>query len=191
VCKGYRLAVEEPGGLGRLRAAGVVGTIDTLKIMSKKYYGGRAAAPRLQQLQRQLGKTLRVGDWQEAPVGAPNSRRRVWGIGIVKRSAVVKELILTKRAGRALNAWSARQPLLKVNTARPYEGPADARAPERPPGGSIKAWELKQREISQGSCFATTRWSVVTLDPGKRQMNILLLVDTTIEDESPSHVRQE
>ena len=30
------------------------------------------------------------------------------------------------------------------------------------------------------SCFATTRWSVVTLDPGKRQMNILLLVDTTI-----------
>jgi hypothetical protein len=42
-----------------------------------------------------------------------------------------------------------------------------------------------------GSCFATTRWSVVTLDPGKRQMNILLLVDTTIEGASPSHARQE
>ena len=41
------------------------------------------------------------------------------------------------------------------------------------------------------SCFATTRWSVVTLDPGKRQMNILLLVDTTIEGASPSHARQE
>ena len=41
------------------------------------------------------------------------------------------------------------------------------------------------------SCFATTRWSVVTLDPGKGQMNILLLVDTTIEGASPSHARQE
>ena len=41
------------------------------------------------------------------------------------------------------------------------------------------------------SCFATTRWSVVTLDPGKRQMNILLLVATTIEGASPSHARQE
>ena len=41
------------------------------------------------------------------------------------------------------------------------------------------------------SCFATTRWSVVTLDPGKRQMSILLLVDTTIEGASPSHARQE
>ena len=41
------------------------------------------------------------------------------------------------------------------------------------------------------SCFATTRWSVVTLDPGKRQMNILLLVDTAIERASPSHARQE
>jgi hypothetical protein len=41
------------------------------------------------------------------------------------------------------------------------------------------------------SCFATTRWSVVTLDPGKRQVNILLLVDTTIEGASPSHARQE
>jgi hypothetical protein len=40
VCKGYQLAVEEPGGLGRLRAAGVVGTIDTLKILTKKCYGG-------------------------------------------------------------------------------------------------------------------------------------------------------
>jgi hypothetical protein len=35
------------------------------------------------------------------------------------------------------------------------------------------------------------RWSVVTLDPGKRQMNILLLVDTTIEGANPSHARQE
>ena len=34
------------------------------------------------------------------------------------------------------------------------------------------------------------RW-VVTLDPGKRQMDILLLVDTTIEGASPSHARQE
>jgi hypothetical protein len=41
------------------------------------------------------------------------------------------------------------------------------------------------------SCFATTRWSVVTLDPGKMQMNILLLADTTIEGASPSHARQE
>jgi hypothetical protein len=41
------------------------------------------------------------------------------------------------------------------------------------------------------SCFATTRWSAVTLDPGKRQMNILLLVDTTIGGASPSHARQE
>ena len=41
------------------------------------------------------------------------------------------------------------------------------------------------------SCFATTRWSVVTLDPGKGQMKILLLVDTTIEGASPSHARQE
>jgi len=42
------------------------------------------------------------------------------------------------------------------------------------------------------SCFATTRWSVVTLDPGKKkQMNILLLVDTMIEGTSPSHARQE
>jgi hypothetical protein len=39
--------------------------------------------------------------------------------------------------------------------------------------------------------LATTRWSVVTLDPGKRQMDILLLVDTTIEGASPSHARQE
>jgi hypothetical protein len=31
---------------------------------------------------------------------------------------------------------------------------------------------------------------VVTLDPGKRQMNTLLLVDTTIEGASPSHARQ-
>jgi hypothetical protein len=41
------------------------------------------------------------------------------------------------------------------------------------------------------SCFATTRWSVVNLDPGKRQMNILLLVDTTIEGANPSDARQE
>jgi hypothetical protein len=41
------------------------------------------------------------------------------------------------------------------------------------------------------SCFATTRWSVITLDPGKKQMNILLLVYTTIEGASPSHARQE
>ena len=41
------------------------------------------------------------------------------------------------------------------------------------------------------SCFATARWSVVTLDPGKRQMNILLLVDTAIEGAGPSHARQE
>ena len=33
--------------------------------------------------------------------------------------------------------------------------------------------------------------SVVTLDPGKKQMNILLLIDTTIEGASPSHARQE
>ena len=41
------------------------------------------------------------------------------------------------------------------------------------------------------TCFATTRWSVVTLNPGKRQMHILLLADTTIEGASPSHARQE
>jgi hypothetical protein len=31
----------------------------------------------------------------------------------------------------------------------------------------------------------------VTLDPGKRQTDILLLVDTTIEGASPYHARQE
>jgi hypothetical protein len=41
------------------------------------------------------------------------------------------------------------------------------------------------------SCFATTRWSVLTLNPGKRQMDILLLVDATIEGASPFHARQE
>jgi hypothetical protein len=38
---------------------------------------------------------------------------------------------------------------------------------------------------------AAARWSVVCLDPEKGQMGILLLVDTTIEDASPSHARQE
>ena len=32
---------------------------------------------------------------------------------------------------------------------------------------------------------------VVTLDPGKMQMGILLPVDTTIEGASPSHARQD
>jgi hypothetical protein len=43
------------------------------------------------------------------------------------------------------------------------------------------------------SCFATTRWSVVTLDPGKKtyEQPLLLLVYTTIEGASPSHARQE
>jgi hypothetical protein len=42
------------------------------------------------------------------------------------------------------------------------------------------------------SCFATTRWSVITLDPGKTdEQLLLLLVDTTIEGASPSHARQE
>jgi hypothetical protein len=43
------------------------------------------------------------------------------------------------------------------------------------------------------SCFATTRWSVVTLDPEKKadEQPLLLLVDTTIEGESLSHARQE
>ena len=42
-------------------------------------------------------------------------------------------------------------------------------------------------------CFATTRWSVVTLDPGKKadEQPLLLLVDTTIEGASPFHARQE
>ena len=40
------------------------------------------------------------------------------------------------------------------------------------------------------SCFATTRWSVVTLDPGKRQMSILVLVDTTIEGGHPGPRKQ-
>ena len=35
------------------------------------------------------------------------------------------------------------------------------------------------------------RICALALDPGKRQMNILLLVDTTIEGASPSHARQE
>jgi hypothetical protein len=43
------------------------------------------------------------------------------------------------------------------------------------------------------SCFATTRWLVVTLDPGKQadEQPLLILVDTTIEGASPSHARQE
>ena len=42
-----------------------------------------------------------------------------------------------------------------------------------------------------GSPASPQLWSVVALDPGKRQMSILLLVDTTIEGASPSHARQE
>jgi hypothetical protein len=44
------------------------------------------------------------------------------------------------------------------------------------------------------SFFATTRWSVVTLDPGKKKKDeqaLLLLVDTAIEGASHSHARQE
>ena len=44
------------------------------------------------------------------------------------------------------------------------------------------------------SCFATTRWSVVTLDPGKKtdeQPLLLLVFDTRIEGASLSHARQE
>jgi hypothetical protein len=43
------------------------------------------------------------------------------------------------------------------------------------------------------SFFATTRWSVVTLDPGKKadEQPLLLLVDTTMEGASPTHARQE
>jgi hypothetical protein len=43
------------------------------------------------------------------------------------------------------------------------------------------------------SCFATTRWSVITLDPGKKtnEQPLLLLVDTTIEGASSFHARQE
>ena len=36
-------------------------------------------------------------------------------------------------------------------------------------------------EVSKKRRALGLRWSVVTLDPGKRQMNIFLLVDTTIE----------
>jgi hypothetical protein len=40
-------------------------------------------------------------------------------------------------------------------------------------------------------CFATARWSVVILDPAKKEDEnpLLLLVDTTIEGASPSHAR--
>jgi hypothetical protein len=55
----------------------------------------------------------------------------------------------------------------------------------------VKREDLLKSRKTLRLCFATTRWSVVTLDPGKRQMNILLLVDTTIEGASPSHARQE
>jgi hypothetical protein len=41
--------------------------------------------------------------------------------------------------------------------------------------------------------FATTRWSVVTLDSEKEanEQLLLLIADTTIEGASPSHARQE
>ena len=41
--------------------------------------------------------------------------------------------------------------------------------------------------------YDMARWSVVTLDPGKKADEPLLrlLVDTTIEGASPSHARQE
>ena len=41
--------------------------------------------------------------------------------------------------------------------------------------------------------YDMTRWSVVTLDPGKKadEQPLLLLTDTKIEGESSSHARQE
>ena len=41
------------------------------------------------------------------------------------------------------------------------------------------------------SNFVEKSFRRVTLDPGKRQMDILLLADSTIEGASPSHARQE
>jgi hypothetical protein len=58
------------------------------------------------------------------------------------------------------------------------------------------AYRAPARLANSASCiswFATTRWSVVTLDPGKKtdEQPLLLLVDTAIEGSSPSHARKE
>ena len=148
VCMEQRLGAKEPGGVGwvgRLQAAGVVGTIDTQKILSKKYFGGALQHLGFNGSNGSLGKIYKVVIGEELPNAHRAAGDVNGGIEVVKRSNEMKELILTKKVGRLLNGWSQRQRQLKerrdyvaemrerANIVGPYEGPADARAPDSPP----------------------------------------------------------